>query len=349
MLKLSHVSKMYEGAPLLREISFTVGPGETTCMVGPSGSGKTTLLKLIAGLEPPDSGTIFFNGVNLKNLPPHSRDFGLVFQDYGLFPHLNVFENIAFGLRMHRCSSDETRGRVMSWLKRVNLDGFEERSITDLSGGEQQRVALARALAPKPRLLMLDEPLGALDRNLKEGLLDQLRRILRESHIPAIYVTHDQEEALTIADRVMLLHDGRIVRDGTPLQVYGEPGSAWAAKFLNVGNVMEGVMIGNHRVRTSYGVLPISCGHDHPQGQTIPILVIQNPPGRLNPGSSTIRVKVEEVLFRRDGFEIRDRKGISFHVDREVKIGRDLEIGIRIQCLHEGPEEKSRRRGRLPI
>jgi len=349
MLKLTHVSKMYEGAPLLRDISFTVEPGETTCMLGASGSGKTTLLKLIAGLESPDSGTIFFHGVDLRNSPPHARDFGLVFQDYGLFPHLNVFENIAFGLRMQRCSSDEIRGRVMSWLKRVDLAGFEERTVTDLSGGEQQRVALARALAPKPRLLMLDEPLGALDRNLKEGLLGQLRGILRESHIPAIYVTHDQEEALAISDRIMLLHEGRIVREGTPPQVYREPGSAWAAKFLNVGNVLEGVMIENHRVRTTYGVLPIPCGHDHPRGEIIPILVIQNHAGRPNRESSTIRVKVEDVLFQGDGFEIRDQKGMSFHVGREVKIGQDLQIGIRIQCLHEGPEKESRRRSRLPI
>ena len=163
-------------------------------------------------------------GIDLTSTPAHLRDFGLVFQDYALFPHLNVNENVAFGLKMRRLPQNEIMERVANSLEMVNLSGFEKRQVTDLSGGEQQRVALARALAPRPRLLMFDEPLGALDRSLREDLLNELRSILHHTNIPAIYVTHDQEEAFAIADRVLILHDGEIVREGTPAEVWADPG-----------------------------------------------------------------------------------------------------------------------------
>ncbi|MDP2995121.1 MAG: ABC transporter ATP-binding protein, partial [Anaerolineales bacterium] len=232
MLELIDIHKSYEGQPLLSGISFTVAAGETVCLLGPSGSGKSTLLRIIAGLETPEQGQVRWDGEDLVPVPVHRRSFGLVFQDYALFPHLNVAENVAFGLKMQNLAGAGTNLRVASILEMVNLTGFGDRRVTDLSGGEQQRVALARALAPNPRLLMFDEPLGALDRSLREQLMDELRRILHESGVPAIYVTHDQEEAFTLADRVLLLHDGGIVRSGTPEQVWSDPGSVWAAQFL---------------------------------------------------------------------------------------------------------------------
>lgn len=240
MLTLTHLSKNYENQPLLTDISFTVDAGETICLLGASGSGKSTLLRIIAGLEPPETGRVLWDSADLAPIPPHARDFGLVFQDYALFPHLTVFENAAFGLRMRSMPAAEIRARVAESLALVNLSGFGSRRVTDLSGGEQQRVALARALAPRPRLLMFDEPLGALDRSLKEELLDELRAILHRTRIPAIYVTHDQEEAFAIADRILLLHEGVIVREGSPAQVWNDPRSAWVARFLGVGNVVEG-------------------------------------------------------------------------------------------------------------
>jgi spermidine/putrescine transport system ATP-binding protein len=209
MLELKGISKTYEDKPLLEDISFTVGRGETVCLLGASGSGKSTILRIIAGLENPERGQVLFNNIDLAQTPPHLRDFGLVFQDYGLFPHLDVFENVAFGLKMRNAAAGEIELRVAELLEQVNLQGFETRKVTDLSGGEQQRVALARALAPNPRLLMFDEPLGALDRSLKEDLLNELRSILHGTEIPAIYVTHDQEEAFAIADRILILHDGQ--------------------------------------------------------------------------------------------------------------------------------------------
>src|SRR5512140_2409102 len=243
MLEVANITKSYEGVPLLRGVSCRGAQDETVCLLGPSGSGKSTLLLIIAGLEEPEAGQVRWDGQDLANVPPHLRDFGLVFQDYALFPHLNVFENIAFGLRMKNWTAEQIKSRVQEVLDLVNLSGFERRRVTDLSGGEQQRVALARALAPRPRLIMFDEPLGALDRALREDLLGQLRRILQETKLPAIYVTHDQSEAAAIADRVLLLHEGQIVREGPLAELWAHPGSAWAANFLGVGKVLQGQVV----------------------------------------------------------------------------------------------------------
>jgi len=234
MLELVTVAKSYEQKVLLKNVSFKLNEGETICLLGASGSGKSTLLRMIAGLEFPESGLILFNEIDLAPLPPHLRNFGLVFQDYGLFPHLDVFNNVAFGLKMRNVPKEKINARVAEMLALVNLQGFEKRKTTDLSGGEQQRVALARALAPEPRLLMFDEPLSALDRILKEDLLNELRSILRKTKIPAIYVTHDHAEAFAIADRILLLHDGEIIRDGASADVWKNPNSIQAAKMLGV-------------------------------------------------------------------------------------------------------------------
>ena len=273
MLEVRGVDKTYEAQPLLQNISFMVGTGETICLLGSSGSGKSTLLRIIAGLESPNAGQILWDGNDLASTPPHLRDFGLVFQDYALFPHLDLFDNIAFGLKMKNWKNDEIKTRVDEVLELVNLRGFEHRKVTELSGGEQQRVALARALAPRPRLLMFDEPLGALDRALREGLLNELRGILHRTQIPAIYVTHDQDEAFTIADRVLLLHDRQIVQQGTPAEVWSNPNSVWAAEFLGLGNVIEGKVVGGKwSVETKAGVFSVMCGHPHQVGDQVHLL-----------------------------------------------------------------------------
>ena len=275
---------LFRSVPLLRGVSFTVSQNETVCLLGPSGSGKSTLLLIIAGLEDPESGEVRWDGENLASVPTHLRDFGLVFQDYALFPHLDVFDNIAFGLRMKRWSAEEIQNRAFEVLKLVNLSGFERRRVTDLSGGEQQRVALARALAPHPRLIMFDEPLGALDRALREQLLAELRRILQEARLPAIYVTHDQSEAAAIADRVLLLHEGQIVREGPLAELWAHPGSAWAADFLGVGKVLKGRVIdGKSEVRTDYGTFHMQCTHDHHARETVSLLARAAQDGGGNP------------------------------------------------------------------
>jgi spermidine/putrescine transport system ATP-binding protein len=326
MLELRDIFKTYEGKPLLRGISFSVAEGETVCLLGASGSGKSTLLRMIAGLENPERGLILFNGLDLAQTPTHLRDFGLVFQDYGLFPHLNIFDNVAFGLKMRNLPVAEISLRVAALLSQVNLTGFEQRKVTDLSGGEQQRVALARALAPQPRLLMFDEPLGALDRTLKESLLQELRSILHETKIPAIYVTHDQDEAFTIADHILLLHEGEIVRAGTPAEVWSNPGSAWVARFLDAGNVLDGVIVSLGQIKTEYGIFALDCGHKHSAEDKVSLLVKQSGKGE------EIKLKVEDVLFKRDQFEVRGA-GLVFQVQEAPAVGQIIKIKVEVECL----------------
>jgi ABC-type Fe3+/spermidine/putrescine transport system ATPase subunit len=341
MLELKHISKTYEGKPLLIDISFTLEPDETICLLGSSGSGKSTLLRMIAGLETPDSGSILFNGMDLAQTPPHLRDFGLVFQDYGLFPHLNVFENVAFGLRMKNMESKsllfdkrrqtiELQSRVDELLEQVNLSGFASRKVTDLSGGEQQRIALARALATSPRLLMFDEPLGALDRSLKEDLLNELRGILRRTKIPAIYVTHDQEEAFAIADRILLLHDGLIIRSGKPEEIWQNPGSAFAAKFFAIGNVVSARMKaegGRMKAETEFGLFSLDCKHNHQAGEMIDVLL--KPSGE---GGEEIQITAEDVLFDREQFRVKSRGGVFF-VNERPRVGEIIRVRVKVECL----------------
>jgi ABC-type Fe3+/spermidine/putrescine transport system ATPase subunit len=243
LLRVESVSKAFSGAPVLREVSFDASPGEIVCLLGPSGCGKTTLLRIIAGLEVADRGDVTFEGRSLDDVPVHRRGFGLMFQDYALFPHKDVMANVAFGLRMQNLSRPQVEARVAEMLDLVGLEGYEQRRVYDLSGGEQQRVALARSLAPGPRLLMLDEPLGSLDRALREELMNELRVILKGVGVTAIYVTHDQQEAFAVADRVIIMHQGRIVQKGPPQTVYRQPASEWVACFLGLTNLVPGRVV----------------------------------------------------------------------------------------------------------
>jgi ABC-type Fe3+/spermidine/putrescine transport system ATPase subunit len=243
MLVVKDIFKTYENKPLLEGVSFEVNPGEIVCLLGPSGSGKSTLLRIIAGLETPENGSILWNDEVIDHIPTHQRQFGLMFQDYALFPHRNVSQNVSFGLRMLKMDQELIKSRTDEVLDLVSMLSFADRKVTDLSGGEQQRVALARALAPNPRLIMLDEPLGALDKSLKAELGQNLRKILHKSGIPVIYVTHDQEEAFTIADRLLILHEGLIIQSGTPKDIYAHPQNAWVAAFFGLGTLVDVVNI----------------------------------------------------------------------------------------------------------
>ena len=330
MLGVQGIVKSYEGKPLLREVSFEVQPDETVCLLGPSGSGKSTLLLIVAGLEQAEAGRVLWDGQDLADVSPHLRDFGLVFQDYALFPHLDVFENVAFGLRMKRWEAGRLRPRVAEVLRLVDLAGFERRRVTDLSGGEQQRVALARALAPGPRLLMFDEPLGALDRALREQLLGQLRRILHETRLPAIYVTHDQAEASMIADRVLLLHEGRILRQGPIAEVWAHPGSAWAAEFLGAGKVVTAsVLDGRGRMDTPYGPATVRCGHAHRPGQRVSLLM------RAADGRSGTPVsgRVEQVVFQQGRFKVTLDNGLFVYRETAPRLSQRLTARVQFECL----------------
>ncbi|WP_440988569.1 ABC transporter ATP-binding protein [Haloarchaeobius baliensis] len=237
-LSLDGVSVSYAGTVALSDVDLDVADGEFFTLVGPSGCGKTTTLRTVAGFETPDSGQVRFGGREMTGVPPEERDVGVVFQNYALFPHMTVAENVGYGLRFHRV--DDPEARVAELLSLVDLEGFGERDPTELSGGQQQRVSLARALAPEPDVLLLDEPMSALDARLREELRREVRRIQTELGITTVYVTHDQEEALAVSDRVAVMHDGRVEQVGTPRAVYREPATRFVASFVGENNLFDG-------------------------------------------------------------------------------------------------------------
>lgn len=254
LLEVIDVRKSFTpGIAAVDDVSFSLDSGEILCLLGPSGCGKTTLLRLIAGLETADAGTIRFDGRDMAAIPPHLRDFGMMFQDFALFPHKNVRDNVAFGLRMHRRPASEIAARVAEILALVDMEEFAERDITSLSGGEQQRVALARALAPSPRLLMLDEPLGALDRALRERLMVDVRAILKRIGMTAVYVTHDQTEAFAVGDRLAVMNTGRIEQIASPRETYQYPTTPFVARFLGYQNLLPGQVNVTGEIETAAG------------------------------------------------------------------------------------------------
>ncbi len=275
LLEVVSVSKSFGAARVLDDVSFHLDEGEILCLLGPSGCGKTTLLRIIAGLETADDGHVTLSGRPLDPVPVHRRDFGLMFQDFALFPHRDVAANVAFGLRMQSLPRHQIDRRVVEMLDLVGLAGYEGRRVYDLSGGEQQRVALARSLAPGPRLLMLDEPLGSLDRALREELMNELRVILTRVGVASIYVTHDQEEAFAVGDRVIILRRGRIVQQGAPQAVYRRPASPWVARFLGLANLVPGRVVGLEplRVDTPLGALELAGSETVELGQTVTLLI----------------------------------------------------------------------------
>ena len=272
MLRIEGLDAAYDHTPVLHGLDLTVPEGQLLCVLGPSGGGKSTLLRVVAGLEEPVAGRVILDERDLAGVPAHERGVGLMFQDYALVPHRNVAQNVAFGLRMAGQDAAATRARVRELLELVGLPGAEERPVAQLSGGEQQRVALARALAPRPRLLMLDEPMGSLDRALRERLPEELRAIFAELGLTVIYVTHDQDEALTVADRVVLLDHGRLVADGTPEALWMRPPNAWTARFLGFRNIAPAQVV-EDGLDTPWGRLPYQPDPGDPRGPDLTVVV----------------------------------------------------------------------------
>ncbi|CCQ92568.1 polyamine transporter subunit; ATP-binding component of ABC superfamily [[Clostridium] ultunense Esp] len=242
-IDLKNISKEYGGIKVLDNINLYIRKNEFLTLLGPSGCGKTTTLRIIGGFEQPTEGKVIFEGKDITTLPPYERQINTVFQKYALFPHMNVFDNIAFGLKIKKIAKDEIRGRVKEMLRLVNLKGFENRSIDSLSGGQQQRVAIARALVNEPKVLLLDEPLGALDLKLRKDMQTELKNMQKRIGITFIYVTHDQEEALTMSDTIVVMDKGIIQQIGTPVDIYNEPKNAFVAKFIGESNIVNGIML----------------------------------------------------------------------------------------------------------
>ncbi len=283
ILQVDQLSKRFGKTIAVDNVSFTVDEGDIVCLLGPSGCGKTTLLRLVAGLDSADTGTITFANQSISSIPPHLRNFGLVFQQFALFPHLNVYDNIAYGLKTNSRRKDNTKQRkqainaqVTKMLDLVDLSGFERRTIDQLSGGQQQRVALARSLATEPKLLMLDEPLGALDRALREKLMVDLRHIIKQIGLTALYVTHDQSEAYAIGDKVAVMHNGAIVQHTDPQTLFAHPCNRFVARFLGFPNILIGTVETPTEIDTPIGRMTIAQATDHAPGSTVDILIRPN-------------------------------------------------------------------------
>jgi ABC-type Fe3+/spermidine/putrescine transport system ATPase subunit len=359
ILEIRDISKSFNGVRALRNVSFEVAEGEIVGLLGPSGCGKTTLLRIIAGLEKPDEGRLFFAGRDLGEIPVHRRGFGLMFQDYALFPHKNLFDNVAFGLRMQGEDEGEIRARVGEILGLVGLGGLEGRAVQELSGGEQQRVALARSLAPRPRLLMLDEPLGSLDRALRERLMNELRSILKGVGVTALYVTHDQEEAFAIADRLVLMNEGRVVQEGTPQAVYCRPANLFVARFLGLTNLLAGRVLEDSPdllVQTAIGPLHLAAdGHAEVQkGQELTVLVRPEaaallPPGKT-PAANVFNGVLRERSFRGGRYRllVRDPEGVELTFELEATTpalpgpGEQVRLALRREALTWVSEDHQR-------
>lgn len=326
MLEVRDLTVRLGGRVVLDGVDLTVGSGQTLAVLGPSGCGKSTMLRAIAGLERPERGRICWEGRDLAGMPPHERRFGLMFQDYALFPHRDVRGNVEFGLRMAGMATPERRRRVDDVLALVGLGGLADRRVTNLSGGEQQRVALARALAPEPRLLMLDEPLGSLDRSLRERLVDELRELLALAAVPAIYVTHDHDEAFALADRLVVMREGRVAHEGAPRDVWQRPADEWVARFLGFPEGVDAT-VESASIATPWGLLPRP--HDCPSG---PARVVLRPGAVRAAADGPLPAKVEHVTFRGQVSVARVRMGsgpvVELPVDPAVSSGETLRVAV---------------------
>jgi len=339
-LSIQQIAKAFApGIAALRGVDLAVDEGEIVCLLGPSGCGKTTLLRIVTGLEEPDQGRVLLRGQDLAGVPVHRRRFGLMFQEFALFPHKSVGENVAFGLRMLGWPRERVQKRVAEMLELVALSGYQDRSIFELSGGERQRVALARSLAPEPLLLMLDEPLGSLDRTLREELMNELRAILKRVGVTALYVTHDQQEAFAIGDRVVVMNQGLIEQVGPPETVYSQPATLFVARFLGFHNLLPGLVSPERpqEVRTPLGVFRLP--REAPPG---PCTLLIRPDAVDAPGpASTVRQPAGQLEGR---VALRSFRGSVYHME-VVVTGED---GVVYRLRFQAPD-RLWRRGGLPV
>ena len=303
IIRLENIVKSFDGEQVLKNVSLEIGDKEFVTLLGPSGCGKTTTLRIIGGFETPDEGTVYFDGKAVNDVPPYKRPVNTVFQKYALFPHLNVFENIAFGPKLKGASGPGLTDRVHEMLELVNLRGFEKRSISTLSGGQQQRVAIARALINQPRVLLLDEPLGALDLKLRKDMQFELKNIQQRMGITFVYVTHDQEEALSMSDVVVVMDNGQIQQIGTPEDIYNEPENAFVADFIGESNILDGQMIDDYYVAFSGKKFRcLDCGFA--KREPVDVVVRPEDVDVVSPERGMLTGVVSSVTFKGVHFEI---------------------------------------------
>ena len=331
LIELKGISKSYDGEKVIDNMDLYIRDGEFITLLGPSGCGKTTTLRIIGGFETPDEGTVCFEGKNITDVPAYKRQINTVFQKYALFPHLNVYENIAFPLRLKKMGEDEIKENVTKMLKTVALAGFENKSVSTLSGGQQQRVAIARALVSKPKVLLLDEPLGALDLKLRKDMQNELKSIQQSVNITFIYVTHDQEEALSMSDTVVVIADGEIQQIGTPTDIYNEPKNAFVADFIGESNIVDGVMLEDGKVKFSAHVFECVDG-GFEKNEAVDVVVRPEDVDVVAPEKGMLTGKVTSVTFKGVHYEIIvDIKGFKWMIQTTDYVAPDATIGLYIE------------------
>ena len=331
LIDLKNISKSYDGEKVLDNVSLFIRENQFVTLLGPSGCGKTTTLRIIAGFETADEGQVFFEDKLLNEIPPYKRNINTVFQKYALFPHLNVYENIAFGLRLKKVDDATIRTRVKEMLALVNLKGFEKRNIATLSGGQQQRVAIARALVNDPAVLLLDEPLGALDLKLRKDMQNELKNIQLKTGITFIYVTHDQEEALSMSDIVVVMANGKIQQIGTPTDIYNEPENAFVADFIGESNILDGVMLEDYKTRFS-GQEFVCLDKGFNKNEPVDIVVRPEDVDVVPLEQAMLSGVVTSVTFKGVHWEIIvDIGGFKWMIQTTDFVGKDEKIGLYIE------------------
>lgn len=332
LIELKNISKSFDGEAVLRGIDLDIHDSEFVTLLGPSGCGKTTTLRIIGGFESPDEGDVIFDGTRINDVPPYKRRVNTVFQRYALFPHLNVYDNIAFGLKLKRPKLTKTAiaEKVEAMLSLVNLKGFERRHVSTLSGGQQQRVAIARALVNEPEVLLLDEPLGALDLKLRKDMQKELKSIQKRTGITFIYVTHDQEEALTMSDTVVVMADGKIQQIGSPTDVYNEPQNAFVADFIGESNILDGVMLADRSVRFAGQTFVCLDGGFAPN-EPVDVVIRPEDVDVVPTERGMLTGKVTSVTFKGDYYEIiTDVKGFKWMLETSDFVAEGSVIGLEI-------------------
>ena len=331
LVELKNVSKSFDGEIVLSNVSLYINDKEFITLLGPSGCGKTTTLRIIGGFESADEGDVIFDGERINDIPPYKRSVNTVFQKYALFPHLNVYDNIAFGLRVAEVKDAEIKERVSEMLSLVNLRGFEKRNVSLLSGGQQQRVAIARALINKPKVLLLDEPLGALDLKLRKDMQIELKKIQKATGITFVYVTHDQEEALSMSDTIVVMANGKIQQIGTPTDIYNEPKNAFVADFIGESNILDGVMLDDYSVKFAgqeFKCLDFGFNKNEP----VDVVVRPEDVDVVSVDKGMLVGTVSNVTFKGDYYEIIvDVKGFKWMLETSDYVGVDEVIGLYIE------------------
>lgn len=336
LIELKNLTKNFEDQQVLRGINLDVYENEFLTLLGPSGCGKTTTLRIIAGFEEPSSGQVLFNGIEISKVPPYKREVNTVFQKYALFPHMNVFENIAFGLNIKKMDKNVIRQKVERMLKLVGLEGFGSRDVTLLSGGQQQRVAIARALVNEPKVLLLDEPLGALDAKMRKDMQRELKKIQQEVGITFIYVTHDQEEALSMSDTVVVMNDGEIQQIGSPTDIYNEPENRFVASFIGESNIIEGTMIKDYLVE--FGGFRFECvDKGFEDNEAIEVVLRPEDLDIVAPDQARITGVVRSVTFKGVHYEIlveTELRTYMIHTTDYAEEGRNVGLLFGPEDIH---------------